>query len=228
MNREMFIARLRDLLVDVTDAEREEAISYYEEYFEDAGVENEQSVIESLGSPEKVAATIKRGLHENAGEEGEFTENGYTDNYYESRDEVVARAVNGKSQGFGRFKNISSGGWIIILILCIFALPILGPLLIGIGSALIGIFAAVVAVIFAVGVVGVALIIAALAMIVSGFIAVFTTPIVGIALIGAALFVGGLGILIAILGFWIIVKVIPPFIKGCINFCGRLFRRKEV
>ena len=58
MNRNMFMTKLRELLSDLFEAEREEALSYYEEYFEDAGVENEESVIASLGTPEKVAATI--------------------------------------------------------------------------------------------------------------------------------------------------------------------------
>ena len=228
MNRELFMARLRELLADVTEAEREEAISYYEEYFEDAGAENEQSVMESLGSPEKVAATIKMGLNENASEAGEFSETGYADNYYEARNEVTARTTESEERGFSRKKNISTGGWIIILILCIFALPILGPVLVGIGSALIGIFAAIIAVFFAVLVVGIALVIAAIALIISGFISLFKMPVVGIALIGAALVTGGLGILTAILGFWIITKVVPPAIRGVIKLCKNLFQRKEV
>ena len=81
MNRAEFMARLRDLLSDITEAEREEAMNYYEDYFDDAGVENEESVIESLGSPEKVAATIKDGLNDGNGTNGEFTENGYKGKY---------------------------------------------------------------------------------------------------------------------------------------------------
>ena len=46
-------------------------------------MEDEASVIESLGSPEKVAATIKHGLNDNEGQEGEFSETGYTDYTYD-------------------------------------------------------------------------------------------------------------------------------------------------
>ena len=224
MNRAIFIARLRELLADVTEAEREEAISYYEEYFEDAGVENEQSVIESLGSPEKVAATIKAGLNENT-EDGEFTETGYSAGSYENKDEVAER-MNGK--GFKKGIKMSTGGWILILILCIFALPILGPLLVGIGSVCIGIIAAIVAVFFAVLVVGIALVVTAIALVVAGVAALIATPVAGLALLGAALFVGGLGILISILGFWIVTKVVPPAFRGLINLCRKPFQKRGV
>ena len=51
MNREQFIAQLARLLQDLPPAERQEAIRYYQEYFDDAGEENEDAVIQVLGSP---------------------------------------------------------------------------------------------------------------------------------------------------------------------------------
>ena len=51
MNREQFIAQLARLLQDLPPAERQEAIRYYQEYFDDAGEENEDAVIQELGSP---------------------------------------------------------------------------------------------------------------------------------------------------------------------------------
>ena len=62
MNREQFIAQLARLLQDLPPAERQEAIRYYQEYFDDAGEENEDAVIQELGSPGKVAASIKANL----------------------------------------------------------------------------------------------------------------------------------------------------------------------
>ena len=222
MNRDMFMARLKELLADVSEAERDEALSYYEEYFEDAGPENEEEVIQSLGSPEKVAATIKAGLSENAQEEGEFSETGYTNSYYDVKDEV---ATINKRKGLG---GIGTGGWVIILILCLFALPILGPLLLGIAGTIFGILVAIAAVIFAVLVTGIALVVAAVAMVAAGFATLFATPLVGVALIGAALLVAGIGILIAILGFWVVTKVIPPLLRGLVELIRKPFVRKGV
>lgn len=75
MDKREFLERLRMQLSDLTDEERTEALEYYEEYFADAGEENEGDVIASLGTPEQVAEQIKAGLHKE--EEGMFTENGY-------------------------------------------------------------------------------------------------------------------------------------------------------
>jgi len=216
------MARLDELLADITQAEKDEALSYYEEYFADAGEENEEEVIQSLGSPEKVAATIKAGLSENAQEEGEFSETGYTNSYYDVKDEVAT--VN-KKKGLG---DIGTGGWVIILILCLFALPILGPVLLGIAGTIFGLLVAAAAVIFAVLVTGVALVAAAVALVVAGFATLFATPIVGVALIGAALLVAGIGILIAILGFWVVTKVVPPLLRGFVELIRKPFVRKGV
>ena len=53
MNRQEFLEKLRLLLGDLSEEEREEAIQYYEDYFADAGPEMEEQVIRELGSPEK-------------------------------------------------------------------------------------------------------------------------------------------------------------------------------
>ena len=62
MNRIMFMTELAALLQDISAEERVEAMRYYNNYFDDAGEENEQKVIEELGSPKKVAAEVKAGL----------------------------------------------------------------------------------------------------------------------------------------------------------------------
>ncbi|WP_242980494.1 DUF1700 domain-containing protein [Blautia argi] len=73
MNRKEFLAQLARLLWDIPEADRKDALEYYENYFEDAGVENESSVIQELGSPGKVAAIIKTDLEggqDGSGEKG--------------------------------------------------------------------------------------------------------------------------------------------------------------
>jgi len=75
MNREEFLRRLEAMLDGISQGEKSEAMQYYNDYFEDAGVENEQEVMESLESPEKVAKTIKAGLDEKAADLENETEN---------------------------------------------------------------------------------------------------------------------------------------------------------
>lgn len=59
MNRMQFMQRLSKLLEDLPDEERFDALKYYNNYFDDAGEENEDKIIAELGSPEAVAAVIK-------------------------------------------------------------------------------------------------------------------------------------------------------------------------
>lgn len=58
MNRNEYMAALRRALSVLPEEERANALRYYEEYFDDAGPENEQQVISDLGAPEKVAEQI--------------------------------------------------------------------------------------------------------------------------------------------------------------------------
>ena len=81
MDRAQFMEQLKRLLSDIAEYERDEALDYYESYFDDAGPENEAAVIRELGSPGKVAAIIKADLEYNGGSDAyaEYTELGYED-----------------------------------------------------------------------------------------------------------------------------------------------------
>ena len=54
MNRTEYMRELDALLHGISKEEREEAMQYYNDYFDDAGSENEEKVIEELGSPAKL------------------------------------------------------------------------------------------------------------------------------------------------------------------------------
>jgi len=58
MDRAGYIKKLRGKLRRLPAHELNEALVYYEEYFDEAGVENEQQVIQQLGSPSVVASQI--------------------------------------------------------------------------------------------------------------------------------------------------------------------------
>lgn len=112
MNKESFLKRLDELLQDIDAIEREEALNYYRDYFEDAGVEHEQEIIHELESPEKVAQTIKEGL-------GIFEENtDYSNNEIHQYNEKNTRILKG----------------IIALLIVLLILPTVG----GIGGLIVG------------------------------------------------------------------------------------------
>ena len=62
MNKEEFLKRLEQLLSDISEEERTDALAFYRSYFEDAGIGNETSILKELESPEKVAEVIKKDL----------------------------------------------------------------------------------------------------------------------------------------------------------------------
>ena len=51
-----------DEFLGISEEEKADALAFYRSYFEDAGEENEESVIAELESPEKVAQSIKKNL----------------------------------------------------------------------------------------------------------------------------------------------------------------------
>lgn len=63
MNKIEFMRQLESLLSNISEQERQEALHYYDDYFDDAGPENEQAVLEALGNPARVAENIRRDLY---------------------------------------------------------------------------------------------------------------------------------------------------------------------
>lgn len=86
MNKEQFLDELEKLLQDIDSIERDEALNYYRDYFEDAGSEHEQEIIDELGTPEKVAQTIKEGLDINEQENEEVI-------HYNERNTRILRGI---------------------------------------------------------------------------------------------------------------------------------------
>ena len=62
MSRNEYMKELELALRRLPKAEREEALSYYNEYFDDAGPEREAEVIEELGDAKESAAQIVKEL----------------------------------------------------------------------------------------------------------------------------------------------------------------------
>lgn len=58
MNKATYLRSLRSKLHRLPSHEIDTALIYYEEYFDEAGEENEQQVIEQLGNPSQVAKQI--------------------------------------------------------------------------------------------------------------------------------------------------------------------------
>lgn len=215
MNRTEYMRQLESLLQNISATEREEALQYYNEYFNDAGPENEQNVIEALGNPAKVAENIKKDILWNG-----YGENSYQRAGADSRSVITYPADPQTENGNGEQRNrqsdasqtaqaqvvspqknegMSTGMIVLIVILCILASPvILGAASAGIGVAA-GLIAAWFGLIIGFGATAAALILVLIALVAAGIISMFTHPFVGMCLIGAGLICGGIGLLFLML-----------------------------
>lgn len=220
MNRVDFMKQLESLLQNISPAEREEALQYYNEYFNDAGEENEQDVIEALGNPAKVAENIKRDL----------SGNGYGDNTYHkviAEDKaLVEYHQSGKAEDT-KSNQLSTGMIVLIVILCVLASPIALGAGSGILGALVGIVTTWFSLILAFGVVAVACFFCMLVLGCVGIMCVIQSPLVGILVFGMALFLGGIGILFMMLTVAMAGIATPAICKGIANLFQKLFGKKE-
>jgi uncharacterized membrane protein len=111
MTKLEFMKELESLLLDIPLEEREEALQYYNGYFEDAGEDHEDEIIKELGSPSKVASIIKADLSFNAQDResrGYFTEKGYQDTVVkEEKFEIVGSGKQGAGNN-GQNNNTSN------------------------------------------------------------------------------------------------------------------------
>lgn len=91
MNRIEFMKELEYLLQDIPEEEKEDAISYYRDYLEEAGEDHEEQAIREFGSPERVASIIRSELMGNLEEGGAFTESGYQDERFKEPNYQVVK-----------------------------------------------------------------------------------------------------------------------------------------
>ena len=237
MNRNDFIEQLTWLLQDIPEEEREGAIEYYQDYFDEAGIGAEDETGEKLGSPEKVAAMVRDGLTGGNADAGEYTETGYQDKRFKEKENMpekrdafqkeengssAGKGEEGKEAGYYDYSNDSSynysqygskqdcygnyqngystnagrdngnaGKIILIVLLCIFAVPVIIP----VAGAAFGIIAGIFGIVF------------------------------GLVVTAGALTLAG-GVLMIWLTVTIAGRFIPWFIRVIVNIFSMLFHRR--
>ncbi len=245
MNRIEFMNELEFLLQDITEEEKQEALQYYNDYFDEAGSDNEAALIGELESPAKVAAIIKDGLGEEAMHSGEFSETGYADERF-SRKQEIDRRTYLKESGYS-YQNFreqrrtgqhshdadsepyeaynradqsrsTSAKVLLIVLICLLAIPV-GSVLIAIGAAMIGM-------IFGLGGALVALLVAGVALIGSGIGVMFSMPSAGLAISGAGLILAALGLALVVLVVWLVAEALPALGRALRQLYDRVTGRR--
>ena len=224
MNRIEFMNQLRALLTDLPVNEREEALTYYENYFEDAGADNEARIIREFGSPGRLAAIIREEVYggeipteehdtlsdpsrqddkNHAAAGSETNENGETEPFAKQPQMIPYEERIKKAEEKSKEKRKQNTERVLLIVL----LCILGfPAIIASGSSMIG-------VLFGLGGAVFGCIIGGIFIIGAGIASLFSMPEVGVALIGSGFLVIGIGFIILSVVLLVFGVLLPKFIR---------------
>lgn len=221
MNRIEFMEQLDKLLSELPESERSEAMQYYNDYFDDAGPEHEQEILQELGTPERVAQIIKDGLFDKNSEKVEYTETGYHGATYEKVMEIADRKK--KSGGQTDNQGDSVAKILLIIVLAIVALPVV----IGALGTLFGVLLAAAIVIGVFALLGVGFVIGGIVMFIYGIVKLFVIPLGAVTLMGGGMVLAGLGILFGLAVAVVVTVVIPLIWKGIMYLVKWPERRRK-
>ena len=242
MTKETYLQELRKGLKILPQYDRDEAVEFYEEYFDEAGIENEAKVIEELGEPKILAKKILVDVVDRKYEETMAAAN--ADNSSSNAMAAVpAPAASGfdNNAAYGtqaqtlppvqpqpqvqeekKKDQPSALKTLLIVLAAIFALP-LSPVI----FALLIVVCVLVFVAFIVFIsfliAGISMLVAAIGTIVFGIIALFMKPLAGMVILGSGLTVFGLGIFFTI-GALALIRVTA---HGLAKGLGRIVHKRN-
>ncbi len=166
---------------------------------------------------------------------------GYTNrNTYQSTGQGTAQGTRQSTgQGTGQDTGRDTGNYnqtkqtknndklALIILLCIFAIPVGIPLLSAAFGITVGLICALFGLIVGFGAAGIAMIFGGIALFISGLIQL-SMPLIGFAMVGSGLIVLGLGMLFTMLSGAICTKLLPALCRGIVNLCRLPFKNRSV
>ncbi|MCI9198150.1 MAG: DUF1700 domain-containing protein [Lachnospiraceae bacterium] len=213
MNREGFLEGLARLLADIPENERQEALEFYNNYFDDAGPENEARVIEELGgTPERAAASIRAEFQSDRPQRqpnyGEYTERGYRDTRIPHTDQMP-RPVFTQKKKEKDTNNNKTVKIILIALILIVTSGLWSGLLGGVISLVFGLLGGILSLLLGI-VAGVfALLVSGVALTVAGIAKCMISPALGLLMSGLGMMLLSVGIILLILAIWMGSKLLP-------------------
>lgn len=215
MNRQEFMRQLESLLSEIPASEREDALGYYNNYFDEAGAENEQQVIMELGSPEAVAKNIIADVQQESGD------------YSSPEPEAYERQIMPKQNRTTEKKGMSQSTKILLIILLVFTFPIWIGVVAGLFGAVIGIIGALFGV--SVGLIGTAvgLFAGGIGCIIAGVARFAFSPVEALVSVGIGAILASVGALLGLLCIWIVGVWIPKLVKVVVNWVKGLLNRNK-
>lgn len=195
MNKTEYLNELSKYLKRVPKQDLDDALEYYEEYFEEAGEENEQKIIEELGTPKDLAKKIII----------ECVDKNFSEDYEEKAlsTEVVSSENKEEKKGLSP--------WLILA--AIFALPfspIVLALLIVLLTVVFAIVVTIISLILSFGVTAIAGLVSAICAIVIAFV----NPTGGLMMFGVSLAIAAIGAIFFALTFTLFDLLIKALTKA--------------
>ena len=222
MNRQEFMRKLEYLLKDIPENEKADALAYYNDYFDEAGVENEEQVIQELGSPEAVAQTILADVQE---ESAQYERKDYSSPETETQESRELSNVEKQSNN-SKSESMNSSTKILLIILLVFTFPLWIGVVAGLFGAVVGVIGGLFGI--AVGLLAtvIGLIVGGIGLMIGGAVTLFTSTLVeGLALVGSGAIMAAVGTLLAIPCVWLVGVWIPKWVKAIVKWVKGLFHR---
>ena len=242
MTRDEFMKELAYLLQDIESEDKEDAVQYYTDYFDEAGPDKEAEVIKELGSPERIASMIRADISGHMKDGGEFTERGYEDERFRDPGYGMAppmdlpkqQAETGQDQtDTGRDTQPSAprSSKVVKIILWIVLILAASPILLGIGGGLLGLLAGALGVLTAIlvtlGILTFAALLSGIILVPFGVVQMFAHPMDGLMSSGTGLIFLGAGALCLALSILFYGRFVPFIIRGIVNSLSRLLHRRR-
>ena len=208
MTRQEYMEQLKKYLKRLPKEDYENAIEYFSEYFDEAGLQKEQQVMKELGEPKEAARELLLNLLQESVENDQ--------DIVEEKAAVQPEAASGG-------KKRSPGKIILLAILVLCASPVSLALLVGVLAVLLAVVITATAVIFSLGITSIAATAGGIVTVGFGATLVLKSAAAACMMIGGGFLMAGIGILAGVLTIYIC--------KGCANGIGRLvnrFVRKKV
>ena len=233
-----YLAELRRLLATLPAEERETALIYYEEYFDDAGAEETERVLGELGPARALAEQILSGYSRDYLDAQPVSAHRRVPARPEDvgearRREEEARAEAAKKQaGEEKAKHATPpprrGGPSVLLIifLTILALPLLLPLAALIFALLVGLAALVFGLSLGMGGVVVAMLVSGMVVLVVGFSLLAVHTLEALLACGVGLALMGAGMILTLLCVFMLVKVVPAVLRFMLRILRWPFERR--
>ena len=217
MTRQQFMKELEYLLRNIPESEKADALAYYNDYFDEAGVENEAQVILELGSPRQVAEKIL----------AEYSRDSWCSADAHQRRPSQADSMQQQREAVTKKKTTNKSTKILFILLLICTFPLWIGIVAGLFGVLVAVFASIFGIVVGFGGAGIGLLVGGVACLAAGMIRITIVPIEGLITIAVGSVLIAIGTLLALLVTWMLFKWIPAIIKALVSWVKGLRKPQE-